>query len=146
MAKLLGGFVGVIGALWLGLAGVAGAEWWERRPAGEPAWANVHLLWWRWSPPPGLAAQRDAALYGMRVAQDGETRLESARDRQNTAIRAQAAAGALAVARGEAGVQRYRAASASAPDQVHAIAAPLTGDSICARMAQADTLFLETLR
>ena len=61
MSKLLTSLIGLIGALWLGIAGVALAEWWEHRAAGEPQWAQVHVLWFSWQPPMSLAAQLEKA-------------------------------------------------------------------------------------
>lgn len=55
--KIISGIVGIIGALWLGIAGAWAMHWWDTRPAGQPAWANVHFLWFHWSPPESIGAR-----------------------------------------------------------------------------------------
>ncbi len=146
MGRMLSALVGVIGALWLGVAGVTGAEWWEHRPLGQPTWANVHVLWVRWSPPPGLAAQRDDARYQLKIALDGEAKLEAAVDAQDAAIKAQAAIGAKVLAGAEVDVARYRSAAAAASNRLRILGAPLAGDDVCARVRDADAKLLESLR
>jgi hypothetical protein len=58
--KILSIVIGILGTLWLGIAGAAGMWWWDRRDAGAPTWAHVHILFLHWSPPASLKAQRDA--------------------------------------------------------------------------------------
>lgn len=64
MGKIVTAIVSVIGALWLLFAGVGLNYWWDHRPAGQPAWAHINLLWWHWSPPDSLAARLEALEAG----------------------------------------------------------------------------------
>lgn len=61
LGQAVSGLVGVIGALWLGIAGGYGAWWWDRRPAGYPSFETRVLMWpVKWTAPMSLKAQRDA--------------------------------------------------------------------------------------
>ena len=86
MFKLFTGVIGLIGALWLLFAGIIGAEWWERRPAGQPTWANAHFLWFKWSPPLSLAAQRDQARADFATERASVLVLRKAFDVENGSI------------------------------------------------------------
>ena len=93
--------VGLIGVLWLGIAGFAGAEWYEHRAHGEPTWANVHFLFFHWSPPDSLAAQRDAALAQVKILTQNQRNLEASIADQNRMITDLSAQGAQARALAE---------------------------------------------
>lgn len=84
LGRLIAGLVGVIGALWLGIAGFAGAEWWEHRPHGEPAWLHIHVLFWTWSPPDSLQARLDA-LQAAEAAAGARARALETREAKVTA-------------------------------------------------------------
>lgn len=137
---------GVAGALLPMLIGIAGTEYWERRALGQPNWANVHVLWFKWAPPEGLAAQRDDARAQLKVAQTNVATVSRAIKVQNAAVQAQAALGVKALAQAETAVTRYRSAALLAASRVRIIQAPLVGDTMCERVKDADARFLETLR
>ena len=69
MGKLITGLVGIIGALWLGLAGAGLMWWWDHRPAGDPAWAHVDFLWVHWRAPNSLQARLDTLMAAEAAAQ-----------------------------------------------------------------------------
>jgi hypothetical protein len=60
ITKLLGGAVGLVGVFWLAIAGGWAVHWYDTRPAGQPAWARAHFLWFNWAAHLSLQAQRDA--------------------------------------------------------------------------------------
>jgi hypothetical protein len=68
---VLRNLVAVAGALWLGIAGAAGALWWDRRPPATPSFSlpvlGFHL---RWTAPDSLAAQ----LSSLRLAEAAAAR------------------------------------------------------------------------
>lgn len=62
MGKFLSNLIGIIGALWLGIAGGYATYWWDRRPHGYPA-VETHVLFWpvKLVAPDSLTAQLVAA-------------------------------------------------------------------------------------
>ena len=87
MGKLIGGIVGIVGALWLGIAGAGLMFWWDHRPAGDPAWAHVDFLWMHWRAPDSLAAQRDADLAAFVTEKRSFDAVYGALSQQNAAVR-----------------------------------------------------------
>lgn len=147
MGKLITALFGILGALLPLLIGVGVSEWWERRAAGQPQWAQVKVFGHTvWTPPESLAAQRDDARAQLRVAQINVKTITRAITVQNAAVQAQAALGARAMARADAAVMRYRSAAQAAEGRVRLIQAPLVGDTMCERVKDADDKFMETLR
>jgi hypothetical protein len=119
IARLLasGLAIGLAAILTAVAAGAGAAEWCERRPSGEPAWAHVDVLWFHWRLPDGLAAQdaRDRAALGT-----AQAALRSARD---ALARQSAAALALqrdALQRQAAGRAAVTAAATAVRGQVDA--------------------------
>jgi hypothetical protein len=66
--------VSIIGALWLGIAGVFVGLWWDNRPTHTPSF-HVHVLFWNpgWTAPESLKAQLDAYKKAAAHARDVAT-------------------------------------------------------------------------
>lgn len=137
---------GVLNAVLPLIIGLAIAEYWEHRAAGQPAWAQVHVLWMKWEPPLSLAAQRDSARIQLVQAHANVVTVTRAITVQNAAVKAQAAAGVAALAQAEIAVQHYRGAAVAASGRDRLLSAPLTGETMCERVQDADTKFTGTLR
>jgi len=88
IGKLLGGTIGIIGALWLGIAGAAGMAWWDRAP-DRPAWTQAHFLMLRfphWLADPSLAMQRNQARADFLTERASFATVRRALDQQNAAV------------------------------------------------------------
>lgn len=60
VGRLVSSLVGIIGALWLAIAGGAAVYWWDRRPPATPSFKHQVLLWKiGWTAPDSLQAQLD---------------------------------------------------------------------------------------
>lgn len=140
MGKLLRALVGVVGALWLGIAGAGAMWWWDRRPAGVPAY---HLILWTWTAPDSLAAKLAKSRADLQTCHTNVASLESAVDAQNAAVGALAADGQrradAAKQAAQAAIPARRAAQAKA---AAIMAAPETGGACAA----AEALIRETIR
>lgn len=145
IGNLIKAVFGIAGAMLPLIVGVWACEWWEHRPAGQPAWAHVHFLWIKWMPPESLAAQRDAYKIEYVQAKANVIVLTRAVGVQSAAIRANAAAGVRALATSENAVQRYRSLAATTLAHVRIVSAPLVGDTMCERVRDADLKFTGTL-
>ena len=143
MVKFIQLLVGLIGALWLGIAGWWGAEWWEHRPTGTP---QVHVWLLTWSPPDGLAAQLIKAQDRLAASEQNEKNLQAALADQNAAVQSLSDASQAAKRAAEATVADYR------PRAVRAAAVASTivvGPGGCPALDAADKNFvsyLETLK
>ena len=137
--------VGLIGVLWLGIAGFAGAEWYERRPHGEPAWANVHFLWFHWSPPDSLAAQRDAATAQVRILVQNQKTLEASLADQNRMIADLSAQGAQARALAEKASEGQADALKAAQALSQRLGVAKIQPGTCAPLEEPDRQFLAYL-
>lgn len=144
--RLISAIVGVIGALWLGIAGAWAIHWWDTRPAGEPTWANLHFLWFHWSPPESLGAQLADADTRLAVAIKDVSALEGAVAQQDAAEQAVAARGTAALAQAEQAVRSLRAGSAGVSTRLVVLGRPIAGDDVCARVKSFDATFTGTLR
>ena len=139
--------IGMVGVLWLGIAGWYGAEWYEHRPHGEPSWAKVHWLWFSWSPPDSLAAQRD--LYKARVdlLMINQAKLQTAIADQNAAVARLELQGRLSTAAGETAVranESRRRATAAASTTIRAL--PVDAKATCPALKPTDDAFVAFLR
>ena len=146
MGKLITGLVGIIGALWLGLAGAGLMWWWDHRPAGDPAWAHVDFLWVHWRAPNSLAAQRDADLAAFQTDKRSFDVVYGALEQQNAAVRLlgqRATAWQAASRQAEVRAQAANAWRLSLADQILATPRP-TDDSAAAQCKAAEGVLRET--
>jgi hypothetical protein len=147
ITSILGAVVGLVGVFWLGIVGWYGAEWYEHRPHGEPTWATVHFLWFKWTPPDSLAAQRDFYKDRVQVLEDDQKRLLSSLQLQNTAIQVMADQGERTKAKAQAAVDQGKAQAARADALAREIAGlpPIT-DNTCPGLEPSDTALVAYLR
>jgi hypothetical protein len=148
IAKLAGAAIAIGLCLTLLAAGAAGAEWYEHRAPGQPAWARLDLLWWHWRLPDGLAAKaaEDRAALAAAAAALGEAR--GALARQDAAVLAlqraalqREAAGRAALAAASAALRR----ETETAGRLLAEQAPAGADELALCRA-ADRLLLEGAR
>ena len=144
--KIVSGIVGLVGALWLGFAGFYAGEWWEHRPPGQPAWANVHVLLWRWSPPPSLAAQLAVSQAALALEHQNFLKVDAALSDQNARVRELGSRGQAATTRANQAVAAYRSAQNTVAHQVQVISSPIQGDDECARVRDVHAKVQEATR
>jgi hypothetical protein len=147
VGKLLGGLIGIIGALWLGIAGAWGIWMWDRQPE-RPAWTQASFLFLRWPHflrDPSLAMQARQNLAAFATEQNSFRLVDSALSLQNDRVRALGAHGALVLAKQQTAVSAYAAASAALPTRIATANQITVGDDLCARDASIDENFLKAL-
>lgn len=103
--------VAIIGALWLGIAGFAAAEFWERRPAGQP---SINVLFFKWTAPDSLAVQRDEARADLKACHDNVDTLDKALARQNAETARISADGQRRLAASAKALERAQTGTATA--------------------------------
>jgi hypothetical protein len=145
IGRLLGAAIGVVWSLALLAGGGAAAEWYERRPAGQPAWARLDVLWLHWRLPDGLAARAaaDRAAFAAATAALRSTR--GALGRQNAAVLALQRAAVDQQAQGQAALGAASAAfrqQAEAARDILAEKPPADADELALCRA-ADRLLVE---
>lgn len=149
MLKLFKFGLGMVGVLWMFIAGGLGVWWWDHRPAGVPKPIEVRVLFWPvkigW--PESLAAKladRDRQL-GVAVA--NERTLTRALNNQSGRVRALGAAGAVLKAQAALAATDYRKALARASASEAVILAAGSGPGDAEQRAEAvDRTFLGSLR
>jgi len=142
--------VGLIGVLWLALAGAGGMYWWDHRQTHFPVFnwhgpilGQPHI---HWTAPESLKARLDAASRDLHQCQLNEFALNSAISRQNDAVEALHRAGDRMAANAQKAVSEAR----SGVDRASRVQAQIqsfkpAGDSVCERAGDVDRKFLGSL-
>ena len=139
--------IGLIGVLWLGIAGWYGAEWYEHRAKGEPSWARNHFLFFTWSPPDSLAAQRDYYKAQVDVLMVNQAKLMAQIQSQNASIDSLNKAGQKALGRSQGAIQsneHKRVAAATAAVDIQSRTLP--DNATCPALKPTDDAFVAFLR
>lgn len=147
MLKLFAALISTFALFWLG---IAGTEWYEHRPVGQPTWAHVNFLWFHLGLPDSLSAKLSSDEGKLKIADDNVARLEHSLTVQNAAIRAASQAGVTAQAGSEKAVAAWRLGSAATGRKIallaDALPAATSNTTECQKSEAVDQAFLSTLR
>lgn len=149
MMGLLKFILGLVGVLWLAIAGAGAMYWWQTRPADVPAPIVFKVAFWpvKIGFPPSLKAQLAAHDVLLAQAVANERTLTKALNDQSTRVRALSAAGAgLRVEAAKAATVYRDALARQAKPEARILAAGQGPGNVCTRAEAVDAAFLESLR
>lgn len=138
--------VAIVGATLLFWVGLGAGIYWEHRPAGEPSWAHVNFLFFKWSPPDSLAAKLKTAQDALGRCQNNEQALTTAINGQSALVAALSDEGAKSRAIADRAVRDYSAARDVAARRSSVIRMPIIGTDECTRVKDFDLVFKGTIR